>query len=1023
MPIQLSSRDKSLVREQAHQLFQNAPSSAATQVIVAALFYTLFSAPLNSTLLLLWSAALSLLAISRLILVWLYKKKAPKDTVYWLNAFTFLTLLIGVTWACFSLFYLTIDDVALKYLFFVIICGMVAGAVPILAAWTPAYYANTLPQLISLPAILVYSNSSTNDFLAIAFIVYCLMLIKLQSNTNRNIRVAFQLQHKNDDLVAELSAEIERREQIIEKRTQELSNALVEKTAIINNKLIGIVIAHDRKIQWANSTFETMLGYNAGETIGCLTHQFYVSQSVYQAIGEAYETLSDGVIKDELELKRKDGSHVWFSMKGSVLNEDKGQSLWVFVDISERIEALEKLRLSSRVFSDTHDGIIITDANQNIIDVNPAFCEITGYNYEEVMGQNPHVLSSGMQSRQFYSEMWQQIDQQGHWQGEVWNRKKSGEVYAELLTISELKDNNGNRSNFVGVFSDITKSKLQQEKLKLLAHYDALTKLPNRILFSDRFQRAVAHSKRSQTLLAVCFLDLDSFKPINDHFGHEVGDTLLIEVGQRITGCIREEDTVARLGGDEFALLLGDILTYKECQKTMERIHYSVGLPYWIDGVSHQVTLSSGIAVYPHNEGDVDTLLRYADQAMYLAKQAGRNRYQLFNTEQEQKASDRNHRLAEIGHALTNNEFQLYYQPKVNMVTGHIFGAEALIRWNHPEQRLIPPLDFLPVIEGTDLEIQLGEWVTNAALAQLELWQKQGISLEVSINITSHHLLSDTFLAQFGNILAKYPTVDAESLQLEILESSVLSDVKSITETIERCQEILGVSFALDDFGTGYSSLTHLRNLPADTVKIDQTFVRDMLDDPNDYAIIDGVIGLADSFNRSIIAEGVETTAHGVMLLLMGCEHAQGYGIAKPMPADKFANWLSNYMPNYEWQLCGDKSFSKKERERKIFKLITERWKNKFAENILSEPETPKDWPILDGTQCLCSFWLKRAKRAQLFDSNGLKKLEQNHNRVHIIAEDIYIKYQDGNFELARNGLKEFQVAFDEMNTMLEMCE
>lgn len=1022
MSVESLNVNKLLIREQAYQLFKNASSSTATQVIVAVLFYVLFSNSLNSALLVPWCLTLSTLAIARLILVRCYTKQQPKNVGYWLNVFTFITFLIGITWACFCLFYFTVEDVGLRYLFFVVVCGMVAGAVPILAAWSPAYYANTVPQIISLPIILLYSSSNVNYFLAISFIVYCLMLIKLQRNANKNIKFAFQLQHKNDELVSELNAEIEQREQIIKKRTEALNNSLIEKTAIVNNKLVGIAIVHDRKLQWANSAFETMLGYEKGETSGCLTRQFYTNDEDYQAIGEAYKNIAYG-IKDELEFKRKDGKHIWVSLRGTLLHEDEGQTLWVFVDISERKRATEKLRLLGRIFSSTQDAIAITDADQNIIDVNPAFSAITGYSREEVIGQSHQILSSDKQPPEFYSQMWQKIQEQGYWQGEIWNRKKSGEVYAELLTISELKNINGNITNFVGIFSDITRGKQQQEELKLLAHYDVLTKLPNRILFTDRFQQAVAHSKRNQELLAVCFLDLDDFKPINDNFGHEVGDQLLVEVAHRITECIREEDTVARLGGDEFSLLLGNIVSLEHSQQTIERVHQSLAKPYNINGISHQVTASSGITLYPLDEGDVDTLLRHADQAMYLAKQAGRNCYQLFNVEQEQEATYKNHRLAEIEQALANKEFCLYYQPKVNIVTGEVFGVEALIRWNHPKKGLIPPLEFLPVVDGTDIDIQIGEWVTNEALAQLKLWHQKGVKLSVSINISARHLLSDTFVTHLEDALDKYPMVSSKSLQLEILENSVLADVNAITSIIKVCQRTLGVSFALDDFGTGYSSLTHLRNLPAGTVKIDQSFIRDMLDDPSDYAIVEGVIGLANSFNRDVIAEGVETTTHGLMLLLMGCYQAQGYGIAKPMPVGELANWMSNYRPNQEWQVCGNKKRSKKERERKLFRLATTQWHNKLIENIMSGIDTPNDWPILDYKQCPCGSWLKRAKRAQLFDIKGLKLIEQAHGKVHEIANTLFIKYQDGQHDEAQNGLIKLQTAFDEMTAALQLCD
>lgn len=1023
MSVESLSVNELLIREQAYQLFKNAPGSAITQITVAALFYALFSHSINSSFLIPWCITLSMFAMARLVLVWFYKKNAPKNTEHWLHIFTFITLLIGITWACFSLFYFSVDDVGLRYIFFVVVCGLVAGAVPILAAWSPAYYANTLPQLISLPVILLSSNSAVSYFLAISFIVYCLMLIKLQRNANNNIQFAFQLQHKNDALVSKLNNEIEQREQLIIERTQELYSSLIEKTAIINNKLVGITIVHNRKLQWANSAFETMLGYEKGEITGCLTRQFYTNEEDYLAVGSAFEDISDGVVNNELEFKCKDGAHIWVSMRGSIFNAKKEQTLWVFVDISERKQATEKLRLLGRVFSSTQDAITITDANKNIIDVNPAFCKITGYSREDIIGQTHSILSSGKQSSDFYSDMWKTVIHQGYWQGEVWNRKKTGEVYAELLTISELKDCNGNITNFVGICSDITHSKQQQEALKLLAHYDALTTLPNRILFTDRFQQAVAHSKRSKSSLAVCFIDLDDFKPVNDNFGHEIGDQLLIEVAARISACLRKEDTVARLGGDEFSLLLGNIVSYEHCQQTIKRVHQSLAKPYIINGISHKVTASSGITLYPSDEGDVDTLLRHADQAMYLAKQAGRNRYQLFNVEQEQKLTHKHSCLAEIARALANNEFCLYYQPKVNMITGTVFGAEALIRWNHPEKGLVPPLDFLPLVDGTDLDIQIGEWVTNEALAQLELWQNQGIELGVSINISARHLLSDTFVAHLDKALSKYPMINTQLLQLEILENSVLADVNAITDTINVCQSTLGINFALDDFGTGYSSLTHLRKLPADTVKIDQSFIRDMLDDPSDYAIVEGVIGLANSFNRDVIAEGVETTAHGLMLLLMGCEQAQGYGIAKPMPADDVANWLGNYRPNHEWQQYGEVNGSKKENERKLFNLTTEHWHNKFIESITSEPDSPDNWPILDYKQCPCSSWLKRAKRAQLFNKDGLKLIEQAHSEVHLTANDLYARYQEGELNEARSGLKKLKIVFDEMITALRKCD
>jgi len=685
-------------------------------------------------------------------------------------------------------------------------------------------------------------------------------------------------------------------------------------------------------------------------------------------------------------------------------------------EVLSRKKTEASLQLTSRVFSDTHDGIIITDAKGNIQDVNPAFCRITGYNREEIIGQNPSILSSGKQPPKFYADMWQTINEDGHWEGEVWNRKKGGEVYAELLSISSLKDEDDNVTHYLGVFSDITQSKQQQEKLNMMAHYDVLTELPNRALFADRFQQATARNKRSKQQLAVCFLDLDNFKPINDTYGHDVGDEILVQVARRIKDTIREEDTVSRQGGDEFALLLSDILSPAQCEQLLDRILFVLAEPYFIDGIEHNLSASCGVTSYPHDESDLDTLLRHADHAMYEAKQAGRNRHCWFSIEQDQQATYRNHQREEVEHALNNNELCMYYQPKVSMGTGDVFGAEALIRWIHPTKGLIPPLDFLPSIDGTDIEVQVGDWVIEQALSQIEQWNAQDINIEVSVNISSHHMQSPKFIPHLESALAKYPNIDSKYLQLEILESSALANLDVISSIVKSCRDSLGVHVSLDDFGTGYSSLTHLRNLPASTIKIDQTFIRDMLDDPNDHAIVDGVIGLADSFDRGLIAEGVETNEHGLMLLAMGCKDAQGYGIAKPMPADLFPNWLKDYQPNEAWVSCASQTLSTKENKLKLFRLVIEKWQTKFEETVLSQAGTMVENPIMNHSKCHCGKWIQRAKKEQLFEKEWLDKFEQSHQLAHAIADDLLSKYHDG----AQISLDELQAAFDDINHNLE---
>ena len=695
----------------------------------------------------------------------------------------------------------------------------------------------------------------------------------------------------------------------------------------------------------------------------------------------------------------------------------------IILDITERHEAEEKLKLSAKVFSDTTEGITITDSTGTIIDVNPAFCEITNYSREDVIGQNTRILSSGKHGSEFYSKMWQKINVQGHWQGEIWNRKKEGTLYAALLSISSILDEDGKTLHYVGIFSDITHSKKQQETLELMAHYDVLTQLPNRVLLADRFIQALSHSKRQETILAVCFLDLDNFKPVNDIYGHETGDQLLVEVAKRIKESIRDEDTVSRQGGDEFILLLSDIESFPHCEQMLKRIIEALARPYVIDEQKILNSASIGVSLYPMDDADLDTLIRHADQAMYQAKLAGRNRYSFFNTEQNHLDVQKSIKLKEIENALVNNELCLYYQPKVDMTTGKVFGAEALIRWNHPEKGMITPLKFLLIIEETDLEIQIGNWVMNEALKQLNSWREQNIELEVSINISSYHLQSPSFIDELEKTLALYPKVDSKHLQLEILESSALGDLNLVSGILKTCINAIGVKIALDDFGTGYSSLTHLRNLPTETIKIDQAFVRDILDDPNDYAIVDSVIGLASSFNRELIAEGVETTEHGLILLVMGCNKAQGYGIARPMPVLEIPEWLTNYTPNQQWIDCANKHRTQKENRMKLFRLTLAQWQKHFEKNIQSSPGNNEQWSILKRTNCHCGVWLQRARQERFFEEKSLQNLERAHNTMHAIGGDLFNKYQEGNIDNAREVLKDLQISVENMSNAFGRCE
>lgn len=569
-------------------------------------------------------------------------------------------------------------------------------------------------------------------------------------------------------------------------------------------------------------------------------------------------------------------------------------------EIEQSKEREKQLNLAASVFTHAREAIAITDPFGVVVEINQTFTRITGYPRDEVLGQNIRILQSGRQGKAFYAAMWQALISTGHWTGEIWNRRKSGELYAEMLTISAVRGPGGEVSNYVALFTDITTMKEQQRKLEKIAHYDPLTGLPNRVLLADLLQQAMAQALEKGTTLAVVYLDLDGFKAINDRHGHAVGDEVLVKVATRLKGGLRDKDILARIGGDEFVAVLVDFESGNDYEPILTRLLEAASHPALFSSEWLQVSASIGMTVFPQDRVDADQLMRHADQAMYVAKQNGKNRFHRFDVLQDEAIKSHRAIQERIKLALLQGEFELYYQPKVTMNTGVVLGAEALLRWNHPEKGLLSPQAFLPAIDNHPLSEALGEWVIEQALQQLQRWQSQGLDFALSVNISAHHLQSEHFASRLAAILAAHPSIAPSSLELEILESSALQDLEQVSGVMQACHR-LGVRFALDDFGTGYSSLSYLKHLPVDVLKIDQSFVRDMLEDSTDLAIVKGVIGLASAFQRAIIAEGVETAEQGQALISLGCVAGQGYRIAKPMPAMRFTEWQEHWEPPAGW--------------------------------------------------------------------------------------------------------------------------
>ena len=679
----------------------------------------------------------------------------------------------------------------------------------------------------------------------------------------------------------------------------QLFQAIVESTddAVISKTTQGIVTS------W-NAAAEQLFGYRADEMIGQPMLRLLPPDRQSEE-AQILRRIAAGQRIAHFQTQRchRDGHRLAVSVTISPVRDPLGRvsgASTIMRDVSQQKRLEEQLRLTASVFTHANEGVVITDPQGRMVDVNQAFERITGYSREEALGRTAQFLRSGRDGPDVVQPLLAELQARGRCQGEVWSRRKNGEAYAGLLTVSRVDDAAGQPQNYVALFADVTSMRVQQERLEHLAHFDALTGLPNRLLLSDRLRQSMAHSRRHSQALAVLYLDLDGFKAINDSHGHDVGDALLVAVAGQMKMALRESDTLARMGGDEFVVVLGQLPGAEACLPLVERLLLACAAPLRVGERLLQVSASIGITLFPQDDSDVDQLLRHADQAMYQAKQLGKNRYHLFDPVHDARMRSRAGVLAALRLGLEQQQFELYYQPKVNMRTGAVVGVEALLRWHHPSSGLLHPPAFLPLISGQDLEDTLADWVLREALRQLEDWSRQGLVLGLSVNVGARQMLQGGFAAHLRACLADFPEVDPSRLELEVLESSALEDIHLASRVMRECRD-MGVHFAVDDFGTGYSSLTYLKRLPAETLKIDQSFVRDMLVDEEDLAIVQGVISLAKAFNRQVVAEGVEHLEQGSRLLAMGCELAQGYVIALPMPAPAFLAWLAHWQPCAAW--------------------------------------------------------------------------------------------------------------------------
>jgi diguanylate cyclase (GGDEF)-like protein/PAS domain S-box-containing protein len=665
--------------------------------------------------------------------------------------------------------------------------------------------------------------------------------------------------------------------------------------------------ARDGVWDWNPQTDEAVFSTRWKEMLGYAEHEFPNTGAGWAehvhpddkdrvfALVQEYFSGNKPFYVSEFRMRCKDGSWKWILARGKLASRDADgkplRAIGTHTDISERKQAEQQLLIAATAF-ETQEAIMITDADNRILRVNRAFTDMTGYAPDEVIGQNPRILSSGRHDADFYTAMWNDIRRTGGWDGEVWNRRKNGEVSPVHLIITAVKNPSGTVTNYVATITDFTMSMEVADRIKNLAFYDPLTQLPNRLLLQDRLRQALASSARADRAGGLLFIDLDNFKNLNDTLGHDIGDLLLQQVAQRLTSCVREDDTVARLGGDEFVVMLENlsdqpIEAAAQTEEVCEKILAALSQPYQLGTYKHHGTTSIGATLFNDNHQAIDELMKQADIAMYQAKKAGRNTLRFFDPQMQESITARVSLESELHKALENQQFQLYYQIQVDRFL-RPFGAEALIRWIHPERGVVSPAQFIPLAEESGLILPIGRWVLETACAQIKAWEQESQTrgLVLAVNVSARQFHQANFVAQV-QAAVQHHGINPMQLKLELTEGLLLENIEDTIATMNSLNEI-GIKFSLDDFGTGYSSLQYLKRLPLDQLKIDQSFVRDIATDSSDIAIVRTIVAMARSLGIAVIAEGVETEEQRQLLLKNGCSNYQGYLFGKPVPIEQF---------------------------------------------------------------------------------------------------------------------------------------
>jgi diguanylate cyclase (GGDEF)-like protein/PAS domain S-box-containing protein len=877
------NKNTTVQSKQLQQLFSGSIVSLVTSSLLAMILAYMQREVIPSAVVLMWLSLVLLVAFSRAALVKAYQcslVNGDTDTHVWLMRYRLGVLAVGVVWGSAGVLMFPANDMLHQMFMVFMLAGLSAGGVISFSADLVSAIAFSIISLLPLAIRLFITGDSLSVAMGVAGILYLGFIIISLYHINRNL---------TENIVLHLEAAI--REETI--RASEERYRL-----LLNHSPVGI-FHYDTNliVTYCNERFADIL-HNSVDGIVGSNMKTFKDQSLLPALRNA---LRGGVVlyEDQFCATFYDAC-IWIDMTCAPSRDGTGKiigGIAIVRDITDQKQAEEMLRIGAIAF-ESQSGMIVTDSNAVILRVNKAFTTLTGYREQEALGQTPHMLSSGRHDKDFFKAMWNTLKATGHWQGEIWNRRKNGMIDAEWLTIVAVVAPDGSITHYVGTFSDITNNKDAVAEIHRLAYYDPLTHLPNRRLLEERLGQELAPTTRNGLHGAILFLDLDKFKMLNDTRGHDAGDQLLIEVARRLRAAVREGDIVGRMGGDEFVVLLVDLSADAEEAATVSR---QVGLklldtlaqPYKFDDYDFHCTASIGIRIY-RDQKVVEELLRHADLAMYQAKTAGRNTLRFFDPVMQLIVTAQANMEKDLHCALEQNQFKLYYQSQVRK-NGQIIGAEVLLRWQHPERGLLSPPDFIPLAEKNSLILPIGQWVLDAACSQLKTWESHSHNrhLQLAVNVSARQFRQPDFVSKVQQALGNN-AINPQLLKLELTESLVLDD---INDTIVKMHELrrIGVRFSLDDFGSGYSSFSYLTQLPLDQLKIDQSFVHNIGLKSNDAIIVQTILGMAQNLGIEVIAEGVETEVQRAFLEQHGCPAFQGYLFSKPLPIEGFEQLLRLY--------------------------------------------------------------------------------------------------------------------------------